>query len=239
MKRLKQLMIIIVMFSQSLDAFSQDGEYITVRDFETWSSVSLKYKLNKKLKFGLEEQIRFRDNSSLVDAYFTEGNIKYDFNKHFFGGFGFRYIRQNDTEGKIQGYESHTRFDFDLGYQHKIKRLSLEYRLRFQTKDEVGSTADEDDHANNHWRLKTEVGYDIKKWKFDPEFSAEIFRHYEVGEENGFDKFRMSVGSKYETKSFGDFGLFYRMEIEMNVTYPKTTNIVGLKYSYTLKNKKK
>ncbi len=231
------IILLSVIYTHS--AFAQNGEYITVRDLESWGSLNLKYKISKKWRIGLEEQFRFSNNSSEIDSYFTELSTDYNFSKHVFGGIGFRYIRQNDNVGKIQGFENHTRFHFDLGYSHNLQRFSLEYRLRFQTKNELGISKEEGDHANNHLRLKVAAGYNIKKWKLDPEFSAEIFRHYEKGEQNGFNKFRFTIGTKYKMKSFGKIGVFYRMEKELNVNYPMTTNIIGFKYTYTLKRKKK
>lgn len=52
-------------------------------------------------------------------------------------------------------------------------------------------------------------------------------------------KYVLPIGTKYKTKSFGNIGAFYRIERELNVNYPKTTFILGVKYTYTLKNKKK
>lgn len=239
MKAKKYLVTFILTLVFYSFIFSQQGEYVTIRDLESWGSLNLKYKINKKWKIGLEQQFRFSDNSSETDSYFTELSTDYSFSKNVFGGIGFRYLRQNDNIGKIQGFENHTRLHFDLGYQHEIKRINFEYRLRFQTKNELGKSKEEGDYANNHLRLKAVVGYNIKKWKLDPEFSGEIFRHYEKGEVNGYNKFRLTIGTKYKTKSIGKIGMFYRMERELNTSYPKTTNILGLKYTHTLKNKKK
>ena len=56
----------------------------------------------------------------------------------------------------------------------------------------------------------------------------------------GFDKLRLTVGTSYGLKKYGDISLFYRMERELMPTYvdyPKTTNIIGLNYTYTFKIK--
>ena len=238
MKKAQYIIILIsVIFAQALIA--QDGEYITIRDLESWSSVGLKYKITHHWSLGLEEQLRLKDNSSKVDAYLTELNTNYDFSDRVSGGIGLRYIRDNDTSGDVQGFENHMRLHFDLEYKREIERLSFDTRIRFQTKNELGISSDQGDYANNHLRLKMGLKYNIKKWKLDPEFSSEIFRHYEQGEQKEFDKFRITLQTKYKIKGYGKIGAFYRMEKELNVAYPKTTNIVGLKYTYTFKNSKK
>jgi len=236
MIRIKHILSII--FScYALLSFSQEGEYVTVRDLESWSSFNFQYKVNEKWKFNLEQQFRFQNNSSSIDAYITELSTEFDMGKYLYGGLGFRYISQMDDQGNVQGLENHLRFHFDLGAKHDIKRFQMNYRLRYQTKNELGVSKDEGDYANKHLRLKVGVEYNIKNWKLDPEFSSEIFTHFQKKEINGFDKFRITIGTKYKTKSIGKFGIFYRMERELNTPYPQTTNIIGFKYTYTFKNK--
>lgn len=234
----KTIWAVIILSFISLKGISQQGEYIEVQDFESWGKVGINVDLNKKWSFGLEEQLRLKSNSSLVDAYFTELNAKYKFETGLSFGGGLRFIRNNDTEGKIQGYENHLRYNFDLGYKHSVDRLKLAYRIRFQSKNELGVSKDEGDYANNHFRFKVGAEYNIKKWKFDPKLSFELFHHMEEGEENGLDKLRATIGTSYDLKKYGDIGMFYRIERELNPTiveYPKTTFIVGLSYVYTLK----
>lgn len=237
---MKQTKIIITLLSIffTVSAFSQDGEYVTVRDLETWTSFNFNYKVSKKFKFGIEQQFRFGNNSTEINDYITELNAQLKFTKHFYAATGFRYMGYNDRIGEQQGYENYFRWNLDVGVKHDIKRFSFDYRLRYQVKDQIGVSKDEGDYLNNHFRFKFGLGYNIKKWKLDPEVSAEIFNHMEKGVQNGWDKFRVTAGTKYKTKKFGDIGLFYRMELELNAAYPKTTNIIGLKYTYTLKTKK-
>jgi hypothetical protein len=229
----------LAMLSFATSAFAQNGEYVTVRDLESWASLNLKYKASKKWSIKLEQQFRFGNNSTQIDDYITELSTNYDFGKYIFGGVGFRYAGQPDRVGANQDFEHYFRFHIDLGVKHAVQRFNFKYRLRYQLKDQIGVSKEEGDYANNHLRLKINVGYNIKKWKFDPEISAEIFHHFEKGEQNGFNKFRLTVGTQYKTKSWGKIGLFYRIEQELIAPYPKTTHIIGLKYTYTLKNKNK
>ena len=208
----------------------------TNKDFETWSSLGIDFKPTKKWNFGLEEQLRLKNNSSEVDQYFTQLNIEYEaFDNVEFGG-GLRYVRENDNQGNIQGYENHFRFHLDASYKHKINKFSLKYRLRYQNKNELGVSTSDGDYPNQHIRFKSSIGYNIKGWKLDPKFSAEIYNHFEEGKENGFDKYRLTLGTEYKIKKTGKLGLYYRMEKELNVTHPETINIIELKYKYTLKN---
>lgn len=212
------------------NGFSQDDD--DYKDLESWTAVNLKYKLTKKWAFDLEAQIRLKDDISEISEYFGELNTTYAVSKKFKLGGGIRYIKENDNVGNVQGYEDHFRFHFDASYKHKINDFSLKYRLRYQNKNELGV----DDYNNQHIRLKAAVGYNIKNWKLDPKFAAEIFNHFEKGEENGYNKYRLTFGTEYKFKKMGTIDLFYRIQKELNETNPETTNIIGLKYSYTIKN---
>ena len=92
--------VLSVLFSNTINAQTEDSKNLNL-----WSSVEIEYKLNKKWSFELSEQLRLKENISLVDEYFTELQTEYSVNKNFSLAGGLRFIRQNDTEGNIQGYE--------------------------------------------------------------------------------------------------------------------------------------
>ena len=228
----KGLLVVIAM-SFCTSIFAQDGTYYTVRDLESWTSAQFKYKPSKKWTISFQEQLRLKDNSSTVSEFFTQGSIKRNLENKFSVGLGLRYIRENDDEGKVQGYENHLRWNADLGYKHSLERFKLKYRLRYQSKNEMGT----DDIATKTIRLKAAVGYNVKNWKLDPEVSGEFFsRTNSISEPV---KYRLTIGTSYETKNIGEFGAFYRLEQELpNTTLSMLTNIIGIKYAYTLKKKK-
>lgn len=221
----------------SSSTFAQDGTYVTVRDMESWSRASLEYKPTKKWRFKLSQEFRLRDNSSNVRKYFTQLKTDYKIAKRVSLGVAGRFIRINDNKGNVQGYENHLRIALYTQYAHKVERLRLKYRLQYQNRNELGITKDEGDNPINKMRFRIASSYNIKNWKLDPRLSTEIFRT--LGENGQFSKYRFTMGTKYSTKQYGDFGLFYRIQREINITYPVTTHILGLQYNYTLKRNNK
>jgi len=184
----KGLLVVIAM-SFCTSIFAQDGTYYTVRDLESWTSAQFKYKPSKKWTISFQEQLRLKDNSSTVSEFFTQGSIKRNLENKFSVGLGLRYIRENDNEGKVQGYENHLRWNADLGYKHSLERFKLKYRLRYQSKNEMGTN----DIATKTIRLKAAVGYNIKNWKLDPEVSGEFFsRTNSISEPV---KYRLTIGT--------------------------------------------
>lgn len=236
----RTLFPVIALVFIGINGISQNGTNVLVSDFEGWAKAGVNLKLNKNWSFGLEEQLRLKSNASEVDAFFTEINAKYKMESGLSFGAGFRFIRENDNVGNIQGYESHLRYNFDVGYKHSVERLKLGYRVRFQSKNEIGSTAGANETPNNVIRLKVGGDYNIKGWKFDPKLSFELFNRFGEDDVKGLSKFRTTLGTSYDLKKYGDLGLFYRIERELNPTYvdyPNTTYIVGLSYVYTIKIK--
>lgn len=226
-----KLMLLITML------FAGKNYAQTDTDWASWNTIGVEFELNKKWSFGLEEQLRFKENISVVDNYFTQLTADYKLFKGFKLGAGVRFIRDNDNQGNIQGYENHFRFQIDVKYKHEINDFKIGYRLRYQNKNELGVSYDEGDYANQNIRFKTSLEYNFSNWKLDPKFSAEIFNKFQEGEDNGFNKFRLTLGTDYKTENFGKIGVYYRYQKDLNVDFPDATNIVGLKYIYTIKNK--
>lgn len=233
--RMKHIKILVVLASLLFTSFgfSQDD----TNDLASWTAINLKYKLDKKWTFNLEGQLRLKEDISEVDEYFSELGASYSLFKGFKLGTGFRYIRENDNEGNVQGYENHIRYNIDASYKHKINNLSLKYRLRYQNKNELGVSTSEGDYAKQTLRFKTSLEYNFSNWKLDPEISAEIFNRFGKEAENEFSKYRLTFGTEYKLKKIGTIGVFYRFQKELNEEFPETTNIIGLKYTYTFKNK--
>lgn len=224
-------LVCLLMFSF---VYSQDDQ----KDLKSWTGINLKYKPNGKWAFNLEGQLRLKENISEVDNYFSELGATYTVFKGFKLGTALRYIRENDNEGDVQGYENHFRYNIDASYKHKINDLSFKYRLRYQNKNELGVTPSEGDYAKQNLRFKTSLRYNIKHWKLDPELSGEIYNHFEKNETNGFSKYRIALKTEYKLKEMGTIGVFYMIEKELNEDYPETAHILGVKYTYTIKNKK-
>ena len=205
-------------------------------DLETWTSVRLRYKASKKWAFELQEQLRLKENSAVTDQYFTQLTTRYKLTKYLSLGVGLRYIKRNDNQGKKQGFEDHFRYHFDLGFKHNLDRFAFNHRLRYQNKNELGVSEEEGDFAKKNFRWKSSINYNIRKWKLDPNVSAEIFnKSYDDGAKK-FSKYRLTFGTSYNLKKAGKLDFYYRLEKELNKTFPDMVRIIGFNYIYTLNN---
>ena len=134
--------------------FSSGHTQDDTSDLNSWFVAAFEFEPAKKLKLGIESQLRLKEDLSVVDQYFGEFNATYKLPYDFRIGGGFRYIRDNDTRGKIQGYENHIRYNFDISYRHKIKRLQLRYRIRYQNRNELSISKDDGDVPVSYTHLR-------------------------------------------------------------------------------------
>jgi hypothetical protein len=68
-----------------------------VKDLRLWTGVKIQKTFAKDWTISLEEEIRFKNNISEINNFFTEVGLRYRINKDFALGGGFRYT-QDKTE---------------------------------------------------------------------------------------------------------------------------------------------
>lgn len=214
-----------------ISASAQTTNSVIVRDLETWSYVGVNKKISETFSLKVYQGLRLNDNSSSVNQVLTDFSATYKPSKLLSFAGGLRYVYNKTNSGD---FENNLRFNFDVGLKHDWDRFTFKYRLRFQTKNELGYSKSEGDFLRNGQRLKAEVNYNIKNWKFDPTFSTEIFRESGRYMLPSFNKIRFTLGTEYKIKKVGEIGLFYRIERELGVSYPMTTHILGANFTFNL-----
>jgi hypothetical protein len=234
MKNYTIVVLLIIVFSYNKN-YSQENDE---KDFALWSSVGVDYSPIKSLKFGIEQNLRLKEDASEVDEYFTEIQAEFEIFKNFEIAQAIRIIRENDNEGKKQGYEKHIRFSFDLKYNFDIKRFNLFYRLRYQNKKELDLEEDDTATPVKYLRFKTGFEYKIKNWPLDPEFAVEFFNrkreNYAFIKDAKLSRTRFTLGTSYKIKKFGKFGIYYRYQKNSRIDNDFQTSILGLKYNYSI-----
>lgn len=217
----------LLFFTASLfcvNVFAQNLK--TVEDFESWSSIGLRYDPSDKISLELEEQVRFNENSSKLGQYFTQMNISYDLTKSFQVSGAYRWITSKEYDKEVTTDEKSNRYHVGMSFKHDINRTTISYRLRYQNKSFIDS-----DNSNNQFlRFRTRVKYNIRDWKLDPSLSAEIYN--EVGGE--FSKYRLTLATDYRIKKVGKIKVFFRFIKELNKKLPKSTTVAGLSFIHKL-----
>lgn len=224
-------------FSLFLLLISSSGfgqkQYV-IQDLESWSHLGLDYKLNKKFKLGAEQQFRFQENSSKLQQFFTEIGAEYSPIKPLEFGIRYRLISERDFDNENNPLlNNQDRFQVYAGYRHDIGRFDLKYRFAFQRRRDVFISDGLDRDPTPKIRLRFDLAYNIKDWKWDPEVSTEIFR-FVKNDSKSWDKIRFTLSTSRKISDLGKLSLFYRIEKELNGTYPQTTYILGAGFTFKL-----
>ncbi len=199
-------------------AQSANGQSQT--DFRSWNALELETNLSKKWKLGWTNQFRFDSNITSFDRYISQADISYDFYKNYRIAYGLRYVLKWDNTGSTQGLRSFMRYQWDLSYRYKVKRLKITYRYRYQRQHELGKSRLEGDFPGIDHRLKIKFGYNIRDWKWDPYGSAEMFYHLQQGSYNGVDRYRFVLGSRRNWEDIGSLKIQLAYQVQSRVWRP-------------------
>lgn len=219
-----------------INFFSLTALYISgqTSDFSTWNKLTISTKIGPKLEFDLTQEFRLNNNSSQFDEIFTDFDINYSILKFLELTGSYRFIKNRK---KDRSWETLHRFDADLKLKTRIRRFEGEYRFRFESYPDF---ANENKEGVFFLRHKFEVGYDIRKCKFFPFLSSELFHEFKNDGTNRFKKLRLTLGATYNLNKYHRIGAYSRFHKEYNVKNPETDYILGINYKWKLKfNKKK
>ncbi len=225
--------VVIFSFLLASTAYSQ-SEVLKPKNFETWSSLGVKFYLGEKWAIGFEEQVRLKENSSILDQHLSQLEFNFKPSKKLDFALGLRHTGKNDNVGKKQGYENLLRLQFDVAHRIKIKRFTIKNRLRYQNRLEIDGL-----NQDMNSRIRTTLNYNIKNWQLDPKLAGELFFHTQFGDPFAYTKYRISFGTDYRIKKRHEIGLLYRFEKEVNTARPELSHILGLGYTFLAKKRKK
>lgn len=205
----------IVLFLALLTTFSVQSQE---EDLELWSSIKFSKKVNSKLRFIIEEQIRWSDSIRVYKKNFTDVGLKLKLHKRHSLSAHFRLNSDANREKKTR---SHIDFcsDFDID---KLD-LIFKQRLRLQQSwDEVGEV------EKQYFRSKLGVEF---KTKFIRPFLSHEF-YWRIDQQYLMNQQRSTIGLSWDMFDDVKSKVFFRTENEMNQTKPDKLSIIGLGVHY-------
>jgi hypothetical protein len=216
---------LLVIFCQNNPGYSQ------TEDFQLWSDIKLEVKIFKKMSTEIEEEIRFSENISRIEEYFTDVGLTYNFWNNFTLGGYYRFVKRNEADGRISNIH---RYYFDLKYDLKIKRYELSLRTRYQSRYKNINSDDLGFKPENHNRNKLSLSYDIYRSPLKPEIWFEVFYQLNNPDGNKIDKTRLTPELSYRINNNMRGNLYFIIEKEYNVKNPATNYILGIGFIYKL-----
>lgn len=191
------------------------------RDNELWTGISLRYKLSKKMQFGLDQQVRISENISIVRSTFFEFGARYRFNKHFSLKGQYRYTFRNESRNV-------NRFSLDANFKWKWKKVDLKFDYRTRVQHAMVVHTGE---PNTYLRNRLQLSYYGFK-RIEPNISYENF--FKFIDHNEFRGNRYLLGLDIKLNKELDLSLNYGIDQEINTKNPSAKNIyiAVLKYDF-------
>ncbi|NRA13835.1 MAG: DUF2490 domain-containing protein [Crocinitomicaceae bacterium] len=216
----KTFFILFINLSFTAILFGQANEELTTKN-DFWTGVSFKYKLNKKIAFNLDNQVRITDNLNEIRSTFFEFGVKYKFNKYFSARAQHRYI--------IRSKERHVnRFTLDATGRWKLKpvKLELSYRFRIQH-GAVTFTKEPSSFIRNRFQARYSL---FKKMKVFARYES----FYQFNDKNRFRQNLFAAGLYLKVNKQLDLSIFYRFDQKINTKNPERRNIIAVLVTYEL-----
>ncbi|HLO58323.1 MAG TPA: DUF2490 domain-containing protein [Bacteroidales bacterium] len=196
------------------------------RDFQVWPSASVSIEFLRNTKFQVEEEVRFRENSSLLSREINDFGFSYRFSKYFRAGIFYRI--EADYEN-ADDYSWRNGLYSDMAFRFGFNRFTAGYRLRLQS---AKVEKNENDYLFSGFRHRHKISleYDIKGIPLVPFIDSELF----VDSKDGIKGMRSWVGLEYQIKKVHSVALKYGIDREINSNDPVTAYILALGYSLDL-----
>ncbi|HNY14364.1 MAG TPA: DUF2490 domain-containing protein [Bacteroidales bacterium] len=185
---IKKLLPGFVIFLLPFSAFSQK------KDFGIWYSLNIKENISEKLNADFSAELRTFKDAGKIEQYFLEAGIEYKITTFLSAQASYRLTDayEKDTEYHLQ----HKIFT-GLVAKAKISRLTLQGRIRFQTRFRTYIEDPEDNYPDYTARFRIKATYRTPSFPANPFLYAESFVPLNKEPEKFIGKNRFSSGIEY------------------------------------------
>lgn len=203
-------------------------------DAGSWNTLNVEYKINKKITGLFTEELRFKENFTRLNLFYTNLGFEYKVTDYFKAALVYRFIEKYQDDNS---FSFRHRIMLDLTFKRKVGKIGFSYRQRIQAEErDIYSSYD---GAVPEWysRNKFSLKYDTDK-RYTPYLAVELRYQIRNSREWQSDKTwhrsRYSLGVDYKINKKSTLGLYYLIQREYNVVMPQDQYIVGLEYSLAI-----
>jgi hypothetical protein len=198
------------------------------RDMQTWLTAEIKFPLNTFLYFGIENEIRFVENTSIFGRNQTELELYYLPETNWSFGLGYRFKTDFPfSEYSVRGH----RWLADVMWKTRVERIRINTRFRIQNDQEafLGEAVSGIMH-----REKIRFAYKIRKTPFLIYAGAETY--FRIQDTTPFDlrKLRIFAGTRIDISKQTCVTVDLIRDKEYNRINPETVFIIQLGVSLDL-----
>ena len=220
--------IIITFFTNELNA------QVIYPDAGSWNTFNVDYKLNKKLTAVFTEELRFKENFTRLNLFYTNLGLEYKLSNMLKVAIIYRFVEKYRDDNS---FSFRHRIMFDLTLKKKFDKIGFSYRQRVQAEKRDIYSSDIGYLPEWYSRNKFTLKYDTDK-RYTPYAAVELQYQFhnprEWESDNTLHRSRYSIGVDYKINKKSTFGLYYLIQREFNVVNPQYLYIVGMEYSIAL-----
>lgn len=216
--------IISLSFFIPISLFSQTGGQ--------WISLGLDGKINKEIRFEIEQGFRFSDMFSQTQSTYTDMGLAYRFSKEFKVAGNYRFTQRG---GMFNALHLDNRFSIETRYKVKLNDdLSFSSRLRYLTRFRDYNTSFDGHIPQRFIRLKFDLDYDLPNG-FSASLGSEIFWQLTAYYGTGFNNFWLIAGLNYDFSKQDKLSLtFIRQSREFASDDVIFGNVISLSFVHKL-----
>jgi hypothetical protein len=215
-------------------------------DSRLWLGFQYEHQFSKSWKLGTTIQTRLHQHFSMLQRNLAEVELslnprKVQVLRPITMRLGFRLFGVNDNKGKKKGTRIGFRSYGAVLYKKEVKRWTFEYRLMYQDQRGIPRQylLETEWRRQKTLRNRFAIGYNIKKWKLDPTFKAELFYQINPGDFQGFNSYRLSLETGYKNSKLHKIKLRFLYEQTISAPCVQRDFILVLNYQLSTKTKKK
>ncbi len=214
-------------------------------------SAEASHKFNKQLSAAFEVEFRSRNDFRTADRVSLGPSVAYKLLPWLKASAGYNLLIDNNRED-VSYHDDETynnwrpsywgvrhRFNVSLTASHKIRRVEVSLRERWQYTYRPSRVIDNFDFDEAMWedhevrgkgknvlRSRLQVEWDIPKCKFDPYANVEFHTTREL------EKTRFIIGTSYSVQKTHVFKLYYRYQLSGSSSDEPNIHMLGLGYAY-------
>lgn len=203
-------------------AFGQSTKDYT--DFQTWYGASVKLDLAHQWAVSAQYRMRMTEDASYYRGSYLYGQLDKGLNNTFSLTASYRLAMVD--EGTFQ------RYALGIEARKNFRKFSIAFRPMVQYQTQTFASDDEQTDSDTYFRARLTGKYKLTR-KLDIYAYSEPFVKLE--NEQSLDKFRNSVGLKYEVAKGLKVNLFYIWQPDYSKKHVHNYHIAGLDLEFTLK----
>jgi hypothetical protein len=201
-------------------------------DLGLWCTTNFNWSINSKFSLLITEEVRFKENISQLNLFYTSGGVEYKINKYVRTALTYRATQKYIPERVISFRH---RLQWDIILRENIKNWIVSYRHRLQA--EVRDVYSSKNGDSPIWvsRNKFQVKYKMNKYLSpyaSTEFRMQIKDQHEPSMNKTFYRQRYLLGLDYSFGENSEVGLYYF--IQGSATTTALLYVIGVQYTFKL-----